>query len=734
MSRQGSRPTESGLLAGHGILVGFGCDGCFDADNAADKPKEVDMHRILALFCLVSLAVAAVPPEAVAAADAWVERAIARGLPDARGAVPFAGMLRVTVSIPVDDMRPLWEEWWPLELVSVDQSPARFMRLRLDGAHFRLPDGSWLAGGERLVRPGDGVDVDTSGLRPITLAAAVEIMPAWQMASSAGSMHQYDARELHLWRLDAQGREQRLLGRYIVSPWQPLLQPRSLVTGDDVPARWGTFFLDPDLGAQPAALLPRLLRDHAFIWFANRTCDGTALPRQEAATAALEFAPADVHEALAHYFTAVAAAAAVPPWRPGGSLIDLLRSWDNGPPPDPALLDLDALAAALDDRRPSAWIESSIPRLVGDNALRAMAWKLGRDPRLLAGLDPTEPWQDETRSRAAKEVQAWWSMNRGTPIPQLLATSLSRSSLGVQVQMVARLPEDQRPAVLAGIAASWVAHDPFVDPPPAPPQSFMIAGPGPAQLARGKRQQVDQLLAMAGKHTAILDALDRLPERPTTRLPRALAHDLRNDPLPLDALLSAVLAGAGDWFEARDVLAAVQHRPTPARLAVLRAALAAKAPRWRLMIGILVLGSTQHAAAQLHADRFDARAGLALRLGLAIAALDDHTTVDEWIEAGAPVYSKWRCDSDDGHSYVPFTGGLPGAPQVQALSAEGGLRLCDIVAYALYEPARFIPELAPAGCDTAASIPDRNAAITAFLPRVIAVSTQEWKRLLGDGP
>lgn len=699
----------------------------------ADQPKEDSMYRILALSCLVSLAVAAAPQEAIAAADAWVERAIAKGLPDARGAVPFAGVLRVTVAVPVDDLRPLWEAWWPLELVSVDQPPTRLMRLRLDGAHLRLPDGSWLAAGERLVQPHDRVDIDTSELRPISLASAVELMPAWQRAGSAGYLHQYEARELHLWRLDAPGREQRLLSRYIVSPWQPLLQPRSLVTGDDVPARWGSYFLDSDLGAQPAALLPRLLRDHAFIWFAGRACDGLSLPRPAAAAAALDFAPTEVRQALTHYFAAVAAAAAIPPWHPGGTLDDLLRSWNNGPPPDSALLDLDALAAALNDRRPSAWIESGIPRLVGDNALRAMAWKLGRDPRLLAGLDPSEPWQDEMRSRAVKEVQAWWSANRGTPIPQLLATSLSGSSLAVQVQMVGRLPEAQLPAILAGIAASWVERDPFADPPPAPPQSFMVAGPGPAQRARGQRQHVDRLLAMSGMQTALVDALDRLPERPATRLPRALAHDLRNNPQPLDALLSAVLAGDGDWLEARDVLAVVQHRPTPARLAALRTALAAKSPRWRLMIGVLVLGSTQHAAAQLHADRFDARAGLALRLGLAIAALDDHTAVDTWTEAGAPVYSQWRCGNDEERDSLPFTGGLPGAPQVQALSAAGGLRLCDVVAYALYEPARFIPELAPAGCDTAAPVADRDAAIMVLLRRVRMVADQEWKRLLGDG-
>jgi hypothetical protein len=58
------------------------------------------------------------------------------------------------------------------------------------------------------------------------------------------------------------------------------------------------------------------------------------------------------------------------------------------------------------------------------------------------------------------------------------------------------------------------------------------------------RRIVDYLLARAGQQNVLVDDLDHMPDRPATRLP--LAHDLRGDPHPLDVLLSAVLAGAGD--------------------------------------------------------------------------------------------------------------------------------------------------------------------------------------------
>jgi len=687
----------------------------------------------LLLLLIVCRAAAAVPPEAIAAADAWVERAIALGLPDARNGRLMTGTLRVTVRIPDDEHRPLWDWWWPLEIDAVRDGAGRHMYLHLGDQHLRLADGSWLAGCERHVRSQDGVEIDATELQPVTMAGAMERLPRWQVAPIARCINLRDAVELHVWRLGAPGREERALRNYIAAPWQSLLQSRSLVTGEDVATRWGGFVQDEDLSRRPADLLPRLLRDRAFIWFADRACDGIDIARDKAAAAALEFAPPALREDLIRYFASVAAAAAVPEWQTGGSLDDLLQGWNEGELPDSKLLDLDALSLALTDQRPSRWIESNQPRLVGDNALRAMAYRLGRDPRLLAGLDAGEPWTEAARTRTMPAVQTWWRENRTTPVAQLLAPTIAISSLQAQLQMVYRLQEQERMPVLEAIAAAWIAHDPFVDPPVKKPAGFSFSEPSAETLARGHRQTLDHMLALAGHQRILLDALDRLPDRPAIRLPRALAHDLRGEPRVLDELLETILAGGGDEFEGREVLVAMSSRPSPARLAILRATVSAKAARWPLVIGTLVLESQQNAPLQTHQAGADLRVGLALRLGLALTALEDRTAVDDRVKPAGPVYSHWRCGSDVLSRDVSFTGGLPGADRASPLAAQGGLRLCDIVAYALYEPARFAQELQPAGCDTSALSAARDATIEELRPRIAAAFAAEWKRVVGEG-
>ena len=74
--------------------------------------------------------------------------------------------------------------------------------------------------------------------------------------------------------------------------------------------------------------------------------------------------------------------------------------------------DLDALVALLDDERPSRFMDFVGPRSVGDNAWRALAVLLKRDPRALALVPSDKPWSRSERRFAALAVQAWWKDHR----------------------------------------------------------------------------------------------------------------------------------------------------------------------------------------------------------------------------------------------------------------------------------------------------------------------------------
>ena len=86
----------------------------------------------------------------------------------------------------------------------------------------------------------------------------------------------------------------------------------------------------------------------------------------------------------------------------------------EAPPPayTPDKKDLDALVALLGDERPSRFWDFCGPRTVGDNAWRALATVLEKDPRALAGAPTDKPWTVAERKSAAAAVQKWWKEHR----------------------------------------------------------------------------------------------------------------------------------------------------------------------------------------------------------------------------------------------------------------------------------------------------------------------------------
>lgn len=83
----------------------------------------------------------------------------------------------------------------------------------------------------------------------------------------------------------------------------------------------------------------------------------------------------------------------------------------------PVEQDLDALVALLGDGRPSRWVDFAGARSVGDNAWRALAVILKKDPRVLAGMPTGKPWTAAERVAEAKAFQAWWKKHHADVRP-----------------------------------------------------------------------------------------------------------------------------------------------------------------------------------------------------------------------------------------------------------------------------------------------------------------------------
>jgi len=82
----------------------------------------------------------------------------------------------------------------------------------------------------------------------------------------------------------------------------------------------------------------------------------------------------------------------------------------------PQKSDFDALVALLGDERPTRFFDFSGPRVLGDNAWRALAVLFKKDPRTLAGIPADKPWTAAERKSAAGAFQKWWKDHRAEHI------------------------------------------------------------------------------------------------------------------------------------------------------------------------------------------------------------------------------------------------------------------------------------------------------------------------------
>ena len=207
--------------------------------------------------------------------------------------------------------------------------------------------------------------------------------------------------------------------------------------------------------------------------------------------------------------------------------------------------ELDALFPLLDDPRPSRWLDRTMARTLGDNALRAIAALIGCDPRVFVGRDPAAPWTDQERSATAAELRAWWSANHHRPVEEFLIEAVPLMPLGDLIRLLSvRSAEDRAPFV-AALAKAWAA------------------GPPPGITGRA----VADLLAATAADQDLFSALASWPVTADLAPTLAAVHLTRGNRKPLDELFAATLAEPlGDPIIFTQVIGLVRHAPTAAHL------------------------------------------------------------------------------------------------------------------------------------------------------------------------
>ncbi|MBA2481870.1 MAG: hypothetical protein H0V44_14490 [Planctomycetes bacterium] len=185
--------------------------------------------------------------------------------------------------------------------------------------------------------------------------------------------------------------------------------------------------------------------------------------------------------------------------------------------------DVDDLVDCAADTRPSNWIDDQdIPRTVGDNALRALAWLWGTDPRLLIERDGLAPWTDSEREATSSALSSWWRPWRGKALIDAILGDSTRLHLAWTTRLAVAIDQRDRPRLCHAITQYW---------------GGLSADQRDALPVDG----VEDILASLGDDPE----LDRLalswPVSGPLERTLALWHELRGDPEPLTAHLRSQL-------------------------------------------------------------------------------------------------------------------------------------------------------------------------------------------------
>jgi hypothetical protein len=176
--------------------------------------------------------------------------------------------------------------------------------------------------------------------------------------------------------------------------------------------------------------------------------------------------------------------------------------------PIPGTDDPGALVALLADLRPTRWVDRTWPRTLGDNALRALCYLIGCDPRLAVGRDPAAPWTSEERSATASALAAWWKPLAGKTVHdiKLELIGLQNPFQVCALLQAAKQAPDQGMAVLDRLASVWSK----------PPKNL-------------EAQDLQTILDAAGNHVGLRAAVMAWPVEGKLRQTLAIMHALQGD-------------------------------------------------------------------------------------------------------------------------------------------------------------------------------------------------------------
>lgn len=194
--------------------------------------------------------------------------------------------------------------------------------------------------------------------------------------------------------------------------------------------------------------------------------------------------------------------------------------------------DADGLIGLLGSTASCRWLEGGTPRLLGDNALRALTLMWSVDPRLLVGRDRFAPWDEAERAATAAAVQALWRKNGQQGIAATIRDAVGGLPPWSLRRIHARASAPERASLDAAISAAW------------------REGPS-APRDRQEQDGVEAMFAELGSDPALAATIRSWPVHGTLAHELLLVHELAGDGAPLDAHLRRVLAGAPDQDDAR---------------------------------------------------------------------------------------------------------------------------------------------------------------------------------------
>ncbi|MBI3828936.1 MAG: hypothetical protein HY291_05440 [Planctomycetes bacterium] len=150
--------------------------------------------RIETLFFVCSLfvstsvvaaeTVTGLPEEEFKAMELLVEKVVGLGMPDAKGAVFYAGEASISQKFDPDRDEPVLPMRYCKTQMTNSGTKEMTYGFDMPGPHLKLKDGSWVIGLLFMVRPKDGISVGSDKLEERKIEGAVE---------AAAKKHRFDA-------------------------------------------------------------------------------------------------------------------------------------------------------------------------------------------------------------------------------------------------------------------------------------------------------------------------------------------------------------------------------------------------------------------------------------------------------------------------------------------------------------------------------------------------------------